>query len=152
MRRYFTKSVALVAAVAISLFALTSMVSAYLSYTDSQTTVSGNWIWWRTGYDWQVPDSVHFLGYAGSGGTPDAGGTFDSIRASSWAGASCNNGLTFPYSANASNTNSNSNLVTVSTGSIFMPTCSSSPKYRSSSTHQWDDGLWSTSRSKTWDQ
>ena len=152
MRKRMTKSVALVAAVAISVLAVAGTASAYLSYIDSQTTVSGNWIWWRTGYDWQVPDPVHFRGYAASGGTPANPGSFDEIRASSWAGASCNNGLTFPYSSSAGNTNYNSTLSSVYTGSIFMPACSSSPKYRSSSTHQWDDGLWSTGKSQTWNQ
>lgn len=152
MRKRMTKSVVLAAAVITSIFALGGAASAYLSYIDSQATLSGNWIWWRTGYDWQVPDSVHFRGYAASGGTPASPGTFDSISASSWAGASCDNGLTFPYSASGASTSYNSTLSVANTTDIFMPTCSSSPKYRSSSYHQWSDGLWSAGKSQQWNQ
>lgn len=152
--RMTRRKTALAAAVIISLLTFTTAVSANhaLQYTDAQTTSSGNWIWWRTGFDWFHPDAVHFRGYSANGGTPANPGSFDRVWASSWAGASCDNGVTFPWSGSGSKNVYNSTYVDVYSSSVFMPSCSSSPKYRSQSSHLWGDGLWGTSKSNTWNQ
>ncbi len=152
--RMTRRRTALAAAVIISLFTFTTVVSAHhaLQYTDSQTTSSGNWIWWRTGFDWFHYDNVHFRGYAANGGTPANPGSFDRLWASTWAGASCDNGLTFPWSGSGSGTSYDSTFVSTHSSAVFMPACSSSPKYRSQTSHLWEDGLWSTSKSQTWSQ
>lgn len=129
-----------------------ALASHALQYTDSQTTDSGNWIWWHTGFDWYHNDGIHFRGYAANGGSPSAGGTFDSISVYDWAGSSCDNGLTWPYASSNNASLSNSTFVDVLTGSVFMPACSSFPKYRSSSSHWWEDGSWYAGKNQSWDQ
>jgi hypothetical protein len=154
MRLGMSRRTALAAVAVISTLALAGVAVAQheLQYVDDQTYSSGNWIWWRTGFSWDHNDDLHFKGYAANGGSPSAGGTFDGISAYDWAAASCNNGLTWPYWSTNTNPATNSNFVEVETAEVFMPSCSSSPKYRSSSSHLWEDGAWSTGKNKTWDQ
>lgn len=154
MRLRMTKGTVAVASVTILLIAFTAVAVAHhdLEYVDDQTSSSGNWIWWRTGFDWSHDDDFHFKGYAASGGSPSGGGTFDGLSIYTWAGASCDNGLTWPYSSSNNTSLSHSTLISIGTSQVTIPSCSSSPKYRSSSSHVWEDGAWLIGKIQAWSQ
>lgn len=65
-------SLTIMAAAVIAALTLTSAALAHhlLQYEDDQEYSSGNWIGWRTGFDWLHNDDLHFKGYAANGGDP----------------------------------------------------------------------------------
>ena len=102
----------------------------YMDYHSQ--TLGWAFIVWEKGFD---------FGSYGTAGRARSSGSlyFDAIFASATYYTSCNNGATWNYQRYKGDISYNSTVRSVTTGYATEPTCSSSPKYRTVSNHEWPD-------------
>ncbi len=117
-----------VALLSVVLVASSALASHNLRWvTKSWSGTAHGTLWEQAGYDYNHPDQVHYRGRAYAFGD---GRTFSTIRIYNLAAVSCNNGASWPwYSTSPIVTFNNAITSYTNTGYVYVPSCSSFPKY-----------------------